>query len=83
MASQDPPSYDQAVGSARLSQRERNGISAQRRRSSMPPSLSLAFFFKLRVQYANAPDPQLKMSRDLFQMAGCGRLIRRIIISSL
>ncbi|KAK7999166.1 hypothetical protein PG991_014841 [Apiospora marii] len=33
MASQDPPSYDQAVGSARLSQRERNGISAQRRRS--------------------------------------------------
>ncbi|KAK8112669.1 hypothetical protein PG984_013195 [Apiospora sp. TS-2023a] len=33
MTSQDPPSYDQAVGSARLSQRERNGISAQRRRS--------------------------------------------------
>ncbi|KAK7993455.1 hypothetical protein PG989_006836 [Apiospora arundinis] len=33
MASQDPPSYEQAVGTARLSQRERNGISAQRRRS--------------------------------------------------
>ncbi|KAK8079139.1 hypothetical protein PG994_002946 [Apiospora phragmitis] len=33
MASQDPPSYEQAIGSARLSQRERNGISAQRRRS--------------------------------------------------
>ncbi|KAK6836733.1 hypothetical protein PG987_007228 [Apiospora arundinis] len=48
MASQDPPSYEQAVGTARLSQRERNGISAQRRRSTMD--------YKSRMSRDPSPD---------------------------